>query len=667
MIRWADRGSEIFAWGRGRPQNIDYFGKPGVTWPPRTNLRFAPRLLPAGCAFASKGPAAFPTATQTPVAGLLGVLSSSAAFLLMSVRLQTADESPKSISKSYEVGLVRDLPLPDLRLEQMARVSTLATRAVLAAATDQISEQGEVVTLFSAASAVVRISETFGASVEAAVRLREDQHIAIADHTSEIDTIIAAGYGFGPAARATELLELESPIGRYPETARIDDVLFERAYLTVARLPDDALPGGEAAAVDVRVEHRRGRQAKLRTETAICRLFEAPPKTIAETRRRLGLLRAEDTERVAAELLSYTLGAVFGRWDARLALHPEWAPQLTDPFAALPRCPLGQLVDADGLPATPNRIASSAWLARRTTSHELPARFDGDEEGAEAYERAVFGERRRATSPIAWDGVLIDDTREDAAEAGLLRRIDEALDALLGSRRSTWEADLLAAVGAPSLITYFREPARFFDSHLSQYTKSRRQAPIYWPVSTPSGGVTFWIYAPRFDERTLPRIINDLDAQLRRYDDRVEAAKASGGRVDPELVADLRERRALRDTLTERVREGYSPSPDDGFVVTLAPLASTFRHPGWRKRLDETWVELQRGDYDWAHLPMALWRDRVTAKCRTDASLAIAHGLPVPAPAGGSKAARKPKRAAASKRPVGDEQFSLGLDEEDAP
>jgi hypothetical protein len=39
------------------------------------------------------------------------------------------------------------------------------------------------------------------------------------------------------------------------------------------------------------------------------------------------------------------------------------------------------------------------------------------------------------------------------------------------------------------------------------------------------------------------------------------------------------------------------------------------------------WEELAGGDYDWAHLAYSIWPDRVRAKCKTDRSLAIAHGL----------------------------------------
>jgi hypothetical protein len=43
--------------------------------------------------------------------------------------------------------------------------------------------------------------------------------------------------------------------------------------------------------------------------------------------------------------------------------------------------------------------------------------------------------------------------------------------------------------------------------------------------------------------------------------------------------------------------------------------------------LKETWEKLEKGDYDWAHLAMSYWPNRVREKCRTDKSLAIAHKL----------------------------------------
>jgi hypothetical protein len=43
--------------------------------------------------------------------------------------------------------------------------------------------------------------------------------------------------------------------------------------------------------------------------------------------------------------------------------------------------------------------------------------------------------------------------------------------------------------------------------------------------------------------------------------------------------------------------------------------------------LKDTWAKLEKGDYDWAHLALNYWPERVREKCKTDKSLAIAHGL----------------------------------------
>ena len=82
----------------------------------------------------------------------------------------------------------------------------------------------------------------------------------------------------------------------------------------------------------------------------------------------------------------------------------------------------------------------------------------------------------------------------------------------------------------------------------------------------------------------------------------------------------------LRDTLL-KIAPTYRPNHDDGVQITAAPHWKLFRHKPWQKVLKDTWTKLEKGDYDWAHLAMTYWPDRVRAKCETDKSLAIAHEL----------------------------------------
>jgi hypothetical protein len=90
------------------------------------------------------------------------------------------------------------------------------------------------------------------------------------------------------------------------------------------------------------------------------------------------------------------------------------------------------------------------------------------------------------------------------------------------------------------------------------------------------------------------------------------------------LVGELR---TLADEVT-RVAPLWNPDLDDGIVLVLAPLWRLVpTHKAWQKELRTKWDELVAGKYDWAHVAMHLWPERVVPKCATDRSLAIAHGL----------------------------------------
>jgi hypothetical protein len=174
----------------------------------------------------------------------------------------------------------------------------------------------------------------------------------------------------------------------------------------------------------------------------------------------------------------------------------------------------------------------------------------------------------------------------------------------------------------------------FFPLHLKQYSKSRRKAPIYWPISTGSGSYTLWLYYPSLTDQTpftavndfiepkLNQVSEDVDALRTKSNDRSAADEKNFEKLLT-LEAELTE---LRETLLE-IATTYRPNHDDGVQISAAPLWRLFRHKPWQKTLKDTWTKLEKGDYDWAHLAMAYWPDRVREKCRTDKSLAIAHDL----------------------------------------
>lgn len=228
------------------------------------------------------------------------------------------------------------------------------------------------------------------------------------------------------------------------------------------------------------------------------------------------------------------------------------------------------------------------------------------------------------------NGILVDDEghRED-----IEGRVREALRVVWGERADAIEQEACGILDVRTLREYLRRPASFFADHLQRYSKSRRQAPIYWPLATPSGNYTLWLYYHRLTDQTLYTCVNDLvDPKLRQVAEDAARLRQKTGRSRPEerdleCLGDLEGE--LRDFRAEllRVAAFWRPNLNDGVQITAAPLWRMFQHKPWQKKLKETWESLERGDYDWAHIAYSIWPARVRAKCVTDKSLAIAHDL----------------------------------------
>lgn len=335
-----------------------------------------------------------------------------------------------------------------------------------------------------------------------------------------------------------------------------------------------------------------------------------------------------DTPRDRKEaLLSYAVGVALGRWDVRLALHPSLVPKLPGPFDPLPVCSPGRLVGPDGLPAEPGRIASEEWLRSRS---------DATSPRREAAIGKPIIQDEEYPLQVAWDGIVVDDAEHPN---DILRRVQEVLTLLWPRQADDLENEACELLSMPSLREYFRRPAGFFADHLKRYSKSRRQAPIYWPISTASGSYTLWLYYHRLTSDTLYTAANryvgpKLAAVARRLDESDKKLEGVGGREATRLRGQvegarifLGELRDLRDELLRVVALPYRPNLDDGVILNAAPLFRLFRFPKWARDAKETWSRLERGDYDWAHIAYTMWPQRVREKCRSDRSIAIAHAL----------------------------------------
>lgn len=292
--------------------------------------------------------------------------------------------------------------------------------------------------------------------------------------------------------------------------------------------------------------------------------------------RSVSSLAGDDVDREAEDVLvgdttvlSWSVGVGFGRFDIRLATGERPTPPEPDPFDPLPVKSPGMLPDGD-------------------------------------------------TPFMPTSGVLVDDPGHADDLAALVTAVYERVgEAQPDALRRTLAKD-------------------FFPAHIRMYSKSRRKAPIYWQLATPSASYSVWLYIHAFGKDTLFRVQNDYVAPKLAHERReLEGLLAEAGpspttaqsRAIEAQTTFVEELSALLDEV-KRIAPLWDPDLDDGVILNFAPLWRLVpQNRAWQKELSAAWASLVAGDFDWAHLSMRLWPERVVPKCAKDRSLAIAHDL----------------------------------------
>jgi len=265
--------------------------------------------------------------------------------------------------------------------------------------------------------------------------------------------------------------------------------------------------------------------------------------------------------------VSYLMGLVFGRWAAAPSfedLRPKVDDLLANPLPPLPASYCAPYPDSSPLRSE----VCIALVDEPGRPNDVVARLEG------------------------------------AASAHEARSLENIVSELVKLRQVS------------DLRTYLRRS--FFDDHLKRYTSSKRKAPIYWPLTVPSGQWAVWVYAPRLTRETLYAVASEA---LRREGHagaeiaRLERERASGanGRglkvVDKALDVERKlaeELRRFREEAERIAGLGWEPDLDDGIVLCTAPLADLF--PMWKEPAQYR-KELRAGKYEWS--TVSKWADQL--------------------------------------------------------
>ena len=383
-------------------------------------------------------------------------------------------------------------------------------------------------------------------------------------HTVEL--AIRRVYGLHPGSHEA----LEPFVGRHPgEFSRREDIRERIAELYV--LPEDALVDKVSelcgfppyTAVKAYVWDRR--------YELICHALRVHPSVVVETRRRMRLLRVGAKDECVRNLLSVAFGHALGR---------------------------------------------SYWTGRRPTFESL------------------LRARWEAPRTAAWqEGKILSD--DPGHQHDVIARLEMALvEGLRCDVSIVQELEEELAKGGLNLRSWMR--TKFFEQHLSRYSMFRRRAPIYWQLATPSASYSVWLFVHAFSNDTLYKVQNDfvapklvheerkLESMRRELGENLKATERRSLAAQEAFVEELRV--FLADV--KRVAPLWKPRHEDGVMINFSPLWRLVPyHKGWQKELKATWDALCTGEYNWAHLAMHLWPERVVPRCAADRSLAIAHGL----------------------------------------
>ncbi|WPL19897.1 Type I restriction-modification system methyltransferase subunit [Thiorhodovibrio winogradskyi] len=571
-----------------RVSNEGLYGRAGLTYTERTTSNFASRVMPARCVFSPAGPGVFP-ARDEHLHGLLGFLNSSIVGFYIELFVGGGDTSaPGTAARHFSSTFIERLPVPRTFDALLTEIGSI---------THDYHKQLQGLN-WSETSPEFFIRPFCNKSLRAELlcRLRDYERSVVAaiDKFRQLDDVVSRAYDLGTEEREDIIRSFERIW--YTGISVSDNTRKEilNSFLSEEVTPeeDDSYELGQNRATT-----KLSFVADRRYE-AVATRFKISPQLVASIRQEAEALPQHDLTTLSNDMICMSVGCVFGRWDIRYATGERQPPELPDPFDPLPVCPPGMLQNADGLPAAPEDIPA-----------DYPLR-------------------------ITWSGILVDDPGHPD---DIVTRVREALTVIWGERAAAIEQEACEILGIKQLRDYFAEKkagSPFFKDHLSRYSKSRRQAPIYWPLSTASGSYSFWVYYHRFEPNTFYSLLRLAGDKL-GFEERKLAELTQEAGPDPTAkqrkVIDAQDSfvSELRGFITElnRIAPLWKPNLNDGVIINSAPVWRLLRNSTWQKKVKECWDKLAKGDYDWAHLAMHLWPERVVPKCQTDRSLAIAHGL----------------------------------------
>lgn len=540
LIDWKDAGGYLREFEGSVIRNPQFYYKPGLTWPPRTNSGLGLRILPAGTVFGHKGPAAIPEEGSTPFE-LLGWLRSRLVQAMIDAMVAAGEEvSSGGASRSYEVGLVQKLVWM-----KVAELGLLAER--LSKRRAELDEIDETTRRF------VRPEISSSSRVANLLEQLEDGR--------QLDQIVMEKAGLDEAGREY----LDEEIGPYPlsyaESDEHDDRIANLYQRPISDVIDELIDerGGSRAIANLTFV------ADRRLEV-IAHGLQVSPKSVARVIEDRSLVAPNESEDYAFRFLSYLVGIAFGRWDVRIGRDIDSATRQDDLLAPPPQYAPGTLLDPEGRPP-------------QAPPEGYPLDFPSD-------------------------GIMLDQSGHDRDLAEAVSRaaavlggsddeLSEAVATLMPNKPSL--AGYLRGQFSKQHLTMYSKSRRKAPIYWQLQVPSKNWG--VWLYAPKLSREMLFALVRVSEQRK--RLAERQIAHLNRESETGESSrKASEVAKELEVEQKLAVELGTFNAEAEQIANlGWEPDLNDGMVLNAAPLADLF--PGWRDaaRYRE---ELRAGKYEWA-------------------------------------------------------------------
>jgi hypothetical protein len=576
LVDWRKDGASLKAFPRSYVRSPDLYFKPGLTWSYRTTSAFCLKVLPAHSAFTHGGWGLFPAVAVDPL-DLLAGFNSLLGRYFMELQLGQGDTSASgTAARNYGAEPVAAVPFIELRDKDTGKkVIDLVERQ------RSRDRQDETSRIFSGLQ-LSQLQHGVSAVVNSAHAAYLSDCLDSLIDTFAIQNRLEASFG----TNTSELEAVYAQEGHHPcsyDTGRTlsaeSRTLYEGSEEALIAAANEKTGGGRFA---VKKAYFVDRRIEL-----LCHVYRVHPEVIVRKAIAEQWIPSSEVREWSQRILSYFVGVAFGRWDISRSTAESSGENYGDIFAPLPLWRPGALVVNS---CDQNDLQFSA------------------------------------------DGILTDDP---GAEFDMHRYVIKSIERVCGDSALEVSRELASIVKKnQDLGGYIRQ--NLFNDHIARYSKSRRSGPIYWQLSTASASYSVWLYYDKFRRDSLFRVSDEYVKRKRDY----ERQKLDRMRSDAGAEPTRGECKAIEEQETfvnelaamafevEQIAPLWNPNLNDGVIINFAPLWRLVpQNKAWQKECKECWDQLVLGEYDWSHLAMHLWPERVVPKCVDDASIAIAHGL----------------------------------------